>query len=249
MEHIDTVLTHILDTFNSVNPNISFTLKANGPNNWLPFLDIKVKIENGNIKYSWYQKEFHSKITLRTDSFVPQHVKNNFVNKRYIDIQTRCSDENLRQTSEGKLFDILKQNGYTKKDVKKLINNRQNQNKQNNNAKNSILKLPFISDRCNREINKLIKRYNLPVRLLMNMVANEQVCGLTKKVLKNCNCEICSGLEKYSCRDRFIVYKYTCNLCDEFYIGKTARQFIIRHQEHQRSIKNKNSLSVLSENT
>ena len=30
-----------------------------------------------------------------------------------------------------------------------------------------------------------------------------------------------------------IVYKYTCELCKEFYIGKTCRQFRNRIREHQ----------------
>ena len=34
-------------------------MENNGPKNWLPFLDIKVKIDNGKIIYSWFQKDLH----------------------------------------------------------------------------------------------------------------------------------------------------------------------------------------------
>ena len=42
---------NILNAFNSINPQIKFTLEKHQPEDWLNFLDLKIKIVNGNIKY------------------------------------------------------------------------------------------------------------------------------------------------------------------------------------------------------
>ena len=65
---------------------------------------------------------------------------------------------------------------------------------------------------------------------------------------KHENCDICKHLPKeFSCSDRFLVYKFTCKYCSDFYVGETSRPFSCRYKEHERSLKNKNLLSALSE--
>ena len=43
------------------------------------------------------------------------------------------------------------------------------------------------------------------------------------------------------------MYQFSCKLCQENYIGQTARPFHFRFKEHKRSIKDKNGVSALSE--
>ena len=65
---------------------------------------------------------------------------------------------------------------------------------------------------------------------------------------KHENCKICQHLpNKFSCEDRFLVYKFTCKYCSHFYIGETSRPFTFRYKEHERSINQKNLTSALAE--
>ena len=55
-------------------------------------------------------------------------------------------------------------------------------------------------------------------------------------------------LPKYNCYDKYVVYRYTCSICGEFYIvGRTLRKFSVRHAEHLRAIVNKSRSSALYE--
>ena len=51
-----------------------------------------------------------------------------------------------------------------------------------------------------------------------------------------------------SCLDRFLVYKFTCKYCLDFYIGETSRPFKYRFKEHARSLNLKDDKSALSTN-
>ena len=117
-----------------------------------------------------------------------------------------------------------------------------------NNLNQCILKLPFVSDKCNRRIKKLICTYDLPIKLV-NTFGNKSSNALRKRKSSDnqCRCSVCPDLGKYKCKDRFIVYRYTCMKCKEFYIGKTVRAFSTRHAEHRNAIKNKSSSSALYE--
>ena len=68
-----------------------------------------------------------------------------------------------------------------------------------------------------------------------------------KKIEKHLNCDICSHLpDRFSCSDRFLVYKFTCKYCNDFYIGETSRPFKCRYKEHNRSLNFNDEKSALS---
>ena len=43
------------------------------------------------------------------------------------------------------------------------------------------------------------------------------------------------------------MYDFKCNLCNQNYIGQTCRPFQIRYKEHERSLKNEDQKSALSD--
>ena len=53
--------------------------------------------------------------------------------------------------------------------------------------------------------------------------------------------------DKLNCQDRFLVYKFTCTLCNGFYIGQTCRPFKLRFYEHKRSMSQNNLTSALAD--
>ena len=69
-----------------------------------------------------------------------------------------------------------------------------------------------------------------------------------KTSLKHENCDICAKMpDKFNCQDRYLVYKFTCALFDDFYIGQTCRPFKLRFNEHKRGIGQNNIASALSD--
>ena len=67
---------------------------------------------------------------------------------------------------------------------------------------------------------------------------------------KHAHCEVCVHLpDRFRCDDKYLVYKFTCKHCNEFYIGETCRPFNLRYSEHRGSITSKNKISALAEHT
>ena len=248
---------HILTVFNSICPAIKFTMEAPSPEEKLIFLDISISVLDKKIKYSHFQKVCHSGILLRKDSFVPRHIKTNFLKNNIRKVREHTSSETEYPNKLNEVIDKFKRNQYTSTEIEKIIQTI-NKDGKTNHKKNSKVdkvfnfRLPYISEACNRKIKNLINKYKLPIRII-NKLGLPLHTGLNNKQDKNkyrCtdSCNICKNLQnKYSCNDRYIIYKYTCNLCHEFYVGRTCRKFNIRHKEHARSINNKNNSSALSE--
>ena len=106
----------------------------------------------------------------------------------------------------------------------------------------------FINDRFTRKVNKILNNYSFPVKVASKPNKKLSQCFNYRKKVKHENCKLCDILpNKYSCDDRFVVYKATCNLCNKFYIGETCRPFYIRVDEHRRCVKNRDRNSALTD--
>ena len=95
----------ILETFNKENEDIKFTLEI--PDNALSFLDMAIEIKQGKIEYSWFEKPCHSQNSLKKDSFVPNHVKSNFVSNYIKRVENRCSHKKIKNAALTKLKNKL----------------------------------------------------------------------------------------------------------------------------------------------
>ncbi len=63
----------------------------------------------------------------------------------------------------------------------------------------------------------------------------------------SCNCIICKQINnRYDCNSRFVVYKFTCKACNEYYIGETCIAIKDRIKQHTNSINKKDTKSALS---
>ena len=94
MRYIDDIIMLfeiILSTFNSVIPDIKFTIETPEPNEWLPFLDMQLRLINNEVHFSWYRKGIHSGNILRKDSHMPSHVKANMIKNGIKIIKNRSS--------------------------------------------------------------------------------------------------------------------------------------------------------------
>ena len=239
----------LLKVFNSINSNIQFTLEV--PNEKLNFLDLSIWAEEKKINYAWYTKDMHTGNSLRKDSFVPDHVKSNFVSNSINTVKNRCSTEEETKKALKKLDDRFRQNGFRITSKKQIGKNKNKKYKEAHKASNkTFLKLKFLSDGTNRKIRNLIKKYKIPANLVS--VPNKPLYNCLKteenKKEKHNECEVCEALPaKYNCSDRFLIYKFTCKICNDFYIGQTSRSFKLRFSEHKRAIAKKQAKSALAE--
>ncbi|MEL7309436.1 MAG: hypothetical protein AAGK05_17325, partial [Pseudomonadota bacterium] len=195
-----------------------------------------------------FVKPTNSENSLRRDSWVPSNVKSNFIKNSIKEVSEKCSSEELRKRSLSKLYNRFRKNGYHKQkfDCKK----KRNQKVKNLNSGGACLVLDFISDRLNRKINTIVKKYDMKVRVINKPSTNTQIAinQNSNHKSKHPDCEICESLpNQYMCSDRFLVYKFTCNICQNFYIGQTSRPFSVRFKEHMRSVHNRDNKSALSQ--
>jgi hypothetical protein len=248
----------ILEVFNNINSNIQFTMEIPGETTKLNFLDITIMVTDTKIEFEWYRKSCHSGILLREDSHVPQHVKRNFITSTIRRIENRCCNDEVKRNNIAKFKNSLKNNGYGDNQVwhyttknKRIMKQKNTGNSRNNFMTKTPFVMHYINEKMNRSINKLIRKYDLDVRLVSKPgISLENI--LKKKIKKGVhqNCDICSKLgtgAKNNCNARFVVYRYTCNICNKAYIGQTARPFFYRHREHRNSIVNRSYSSALGE--
>ena len=89
---------------------------------------------------------------------------------------------------------------------------------------------PFICDKIDREIKKVFRDLNLPVRIYRKSFTLRNFLS-TKNIKPSCNLTSCK-LKNELCYAKNCVYKLTCAKCREFYIGSTFREFYLRYNEH-----------------
>jgi len=243
-------VTNIVKCFNAVNKSIQFTAEVPQKEEFLSFLDIDIRIRK-TVEYKWHIKPGHSNNSLNCNSWVPSHVKSNYLDNSVKMVAQKCSSKVFQDEALIKLEQRFLQNGFNKYKTKTKQKRRNERNVSELDKKKTALSLDFVSDSLNRKINSIIKKYNLQVRLISKPARSlKQIFKKHNdhKINKHENCAICEHLpEEFNCNDRFLVYQFTCKYCSDFYIGETSRPFYNRYKEHARSLNNGNFISALSE--
>ena len=242
------ILNSILDIFNSVSANIKFSIDV-PMNNVLNFLDISISIANNQIKYELYRKDCHSGNTLHYDSWVPSHVKTNFIKNSYTYVEKRCSTHESVRKNKNKMTKRLRRNGFNQSYSKHTSSDNTTKIGNKNKNKNSVnLKLDYINDSTNRKLNRLADKYDLPINLVSKPGRQISSCFNYRNNLHNCNCNLCGIIGKPNiCNLNYVVYKFICKHCGKNYIGSTNRTLSARYSEHKCSLHNQDSKSALSE--
>ena len=249
----DALFEKITKCFNSIDRNIKFTTEV-PDDGILNFLDLSIWIdESGRIVHQKYTKELASGNSLKKDSWLPNSIKANFVHQKFKDIEKRSSDS-LTEDDKSRLVEEckrnLRNNGYSDRDLiiaksKSSINVEKVNDKS---TSKSTLKLPFISDSLSRKINYNIRKYDLDINFVCH--GNKKLRNVFSQKISNkhSNCELCKKLpNRYSCDMTCVIYQFSCKFCDRKYMGKTARPFNVRYNEHKNSIKNNNSIGAPSD--
>ena len=227
--HIDLFLQFL----NSQHRNISFTCDKE-VNNVLPFLDIKIKRGADNFSTSIYRKPTFTGLLSKFYDFSPIQYKENLISTLVCRAYRISSDYFSFDTEINFLKSILQKNGYPLKFIEKHIH-RMLKNLHKPFGQETVLNydvpkpivyfttyyLGDISKNLSKDIKCLLGECFPQVHLRM--------------LFKSCN----TIGSSFSFKDKMpeeclsnLVYKYTCDRCRAFYIGKTELQFRCRVCQH-----------------
>ena len=227
--HFDLFLNYL----NSKHPNISFTCDKE-ENNILPFLDIKIKRTENEFITSIYRKPTFTGLLSKYYAFSPKQNKENLIYTLTVRAFRICS--NYFQLDEELQFlkKVLQANGYPLKFIeytigkmlKKLykpIDFKETLNYNVPKAKIyfSTYYLGDLSKQMANDIKKIVGQSFPQIQLLIIFKAHSTIGGHFR--LKDKQPQMIRSN---------VIYKYTCQCCKAFYIGKTDRQLGVRICEH-----------------
>ena len=213
---------------------------------YIPFLNTELRVEpDGTVTSRLYRKPQQKDITLHKNSCHPESVKTNTVINLYREADKISSGPQEREHSFSILDRLMTRNGY--QTPRNHSNRRRNSNSignRNRDDNRTVLKLDFISDSISNRIRNHIKQNNLPIKVifsparkLRNIVCNNRPYDRRTCIINSC--KICPLLitENKDCEVKNVVYKITCKICNDIYIGETCRRAHDRLGEHLRYAK------------
>ena len=222
----------IFKVLNEQHPNIKFELEYPDENNSISLLDFKITIhKNGSYITEFYQKAAKIDLLPHFNSALPTTSKINIINNEIMRRKERCSDETMTNSHIQTFKQTLLRNGYPSSFCDNAITRKKTSARtQRDNNKMLYFEFPFICDKIDREIKKVFRDLNLPVRIYRKSFTLRNFLS-TKNIKPSCNLTSCK-LKNELCYAKYCVYKLTCTKCQEFYIGRTFREFHLRYNEH-----------------
>ena len=248
----DENIVEIFNTFNSIDPDIKFTIEKPNIQGWLAFLDCEVKIKNNKFFYRWYMKSLHSGNLMNAHSLVPLAMKRSFVANRFAAVIRRSNTLQFMNNAIDKMFNLLLQNEYTPEYISDcLINAIDNANfgrrekSVNLNNASAVLKAPFKGDISNKEIKNTAKKFDEDIFFCNNKFKHlKNLSYKPPKEVTKCKseCAICPQLKRNeNCSEKMVIYQYECKICSQRYIGKTINSIRMRHYKHHYAFRDENS--------
>ena len=229
----DTHMDLFLNYLNSQHPNISFTFETED-NSILPFLDIKIQRNSENFETSIYRKPTFTGLMSKFYDFAPLDYKANLITT----LVCRAFKISSNYLAFNKEIDFLKSllqsNGYPLTFIEKHVGQML-----------SKLYVPFGKESCdNFDVPKPIVYFttyflgNASKNMARDLrsIVGASYPQVNLRVLYKSNTTIGSN---FSHKDKTpketlsnLIYKYTCECCQAFYIGKTDLQFACRIANH-----------------
>ena len=171
------------------------------------------------------------------------------------------SDTKNKEYSERMVDELLLNNSYSKRVLEQIKSQSKKKpkkkNKMNSYDKQTVFKIPHLSDKCTALIKEAAKKHKLPIRVvstpgvkLKNLLTSSK--PLDKIQCPNSDCKTCSALtSKGQCTDRNVIYHMNCEMdtCKTNnigqYDGETYRPLGDRFIEHYRSANNPTAKSYI----
>ena len=219
------------DYMNNRHKSIRFTNEVE-KNNQFAFLDVLISRKTNLNKFetSIYRKSTFSGVFTNFNSFIPSIYKHGLIHTMLFRTFSICSSYEKFHQEIVKLKDIFKKNAYPEnvidRCIKSFLNKIFNPRKTELLApkKEILIMLPFIgkeSFEIRNRINSCLRK-NFPV-IDLKVVFQTKI---RLSNLFNYKDKISKDLQSN------LVYKFSCNICNDIYYGKTIRHFKVRSCEH-----------------
>jgi hypothetical protein len=224
-DDVEKIRTNLSAQFESINFTVETEL-----NNQLPFLDILVKRENGNLGFSIYRKPTSTQLFIKNDSNHSKQHKMaafNSMFNRLLSIPMKTDDF---EKEKAYIFETGKINGFSKESLEKLLKKHEKKRELRSLTTLEVIEqnppkyisLPFVPPLTNKLNNELQK---FGFKIAYNNY------GKLGDLLGTAKDKVTDDDEKSG------IYKIECSTCDAMYIGQTKRKLKIRYKEHLEDVK------------
>lgn len=218
----------ILESSNKYHTRLQFTIEVEADNK-LNFLDMTVKrLENGDLTIVWYQKKISSGRHLNFNGRNPIGHKRN-VTIALADRAIAFTNSKDRPDSLKKVRYILKENGYPKKFVEKIIEQRVHRFYHNGGSKVEKPKKRYISAPYIPGLSERVKKVLNKHEMILSTKTTNKVQNIftrTKYMIPKQN-------------KSKLVYRVGCKNCNVVYVGESKQKIVNRMYRHQLDIRNK----------
>uniref|UniRef100_A0A7I4Y8Y3 Reverse transcriptase domain-containing protein n=1 Tax=Haemonchus contortus TaxID=6289 RepID=A0A7I4Y8Y3_HAECO len=240
------------DLLNSQSEHIKLT-REKPTGNWLPFLNVQVRLHGDTMITKWYRKPSNKNIIVHYYSAHPFYIKRAVVRNMFRTAKKVCTGEDERKESIKMACDIAEMNGYRNFPTTRRAPSGGVILRHGSTSIDGKIPfvLPFISDEVSATIRKCLKRSGLenvvtivnvpPLNLKKRLVRNR----LYDRLCTTSNCVVCTAGREGDCNMSGVVYKITCRDCGDEYIGETARPLHVRVKEHIDGMKRLNESTAL----
>ena len=208
-----------LETLNSQDDQIQYTMEGESSPGCLPFLDIQIQ-NNGTGSYTFkiYRKEAITNVQIHPSSSVnPSTVYGVF--KGFLARARRiCSSDHLDEEIEF-LVTMFVENGHDRSRLMDIVNHPSTNRPEQTTEMKSTVRLPWIP-KIGPRLRSVFKKHG--VKVVFHSGPSLQ------NILSRHKC-------KLPCNSRPGVYKLTCG-CSSIYVGETKKRIATRAKEHEKDI-------------
>ena len=209
-----------LEHLNSLEEPIQFTMEKEEAGK-IAVLDLEMEkdIENSRVTFDVYYKPMCTNIQVKKRSNHPESCKRGII-KGFADRNRRlCSAEKL-ENAQGKVKSIFVANGYSPKEVKEAMRERENAGDSQEGMTEGTICLTYVKG-VSEQLRRIYNSFGIRAAFR---------CG---KRIKSSGSKVKSQLRD---RKNNVIYEIPC-LCGAVYIGQTERAVGIRHQEHESDLR------------
>jgi hypothetical protein len=221
---------NIYNMFNSNPYNIKFTIEL-PTNGVIPYLDFKISVTgDGVAMFDFFRKGVRKDNFINANTAIPKQAINSILKSEWSRIKNRCSDRSKLREHKERYFRRLERNGHNPNALR-LTSTSPNPPINNNNLNPKFyLRIPFIDNTVERQIQKSLRELGLRVQIAHKTSQLRNVLS-TKIVNDRCNIRNCL-INSELCFSKGVVYQIKCESCRENYIGSTWRHLHQRVKEH-----------------
>lgn len=219
-----------LKLLNLQDNSIKFTAEVESEN-FLPFLDIKIMRNHNSIEFGIFRKTTHVDNYIKQDGYNPNSHKQAIFNSltfRLVNIPMNSSEYNNEYQH---ILDTALKNGFNTDIVNKKIKKFEKQKLIRENCTLSNIKdeTTFKKFTFHPKIHYKFEKTFKEVNIRLAPINRSNI----KTLLKS------GQMDKIPPKKNSGIYELKCKDCSKLYIGKTKRNLNIRHKEHLRNIKYK----------